>query len=164
MEEYELLSFFLHVNVLIRFLLHPSPDFHNFFLSNDMDIKAFLDVAILREYLHCEIGMAWSNTFISLSNLINRKGIKEIVLGNLREESLLLWFSFFHFPTCPGRSGIATGLSLWIVRQWLLSSQNKLKVVFSEQGELAIVLYWEEWELAAASTKPSTFLIENVMG
>lgn len=61
-----------------------------------MDIKALLDVAILREYLHCEIGMARSNAFISLSNLINCKGIKEMVLGTLREECLLFFFFSFY--------------------------------------------------------------------
>lgn len=95
-----------------------------FSLSNDMDIKTPLDVAILKEYLHCEIGMAWSNAFISLSNLINWKSIKEMVLGTLREESLLFWFSFFLFPQhCPGGHETATGVVLWTVRQVIVLFQ-----------------------------------------
>lgn len=98
-------------------------------LGNDMDIKALPDVAILREYFHCEIGMAWSNAFISLSNLINWKGIKEIVLGTLREEILLSWFSFFLYPHhCPSGHGTATRLGLWTVWKVTVLIQRLLEV------------------------------------
>lgn len=107
-----------------------------FSLSNDMDIKALLDVAILREYFHCEIGMAWSNAFISLSNLINWKGIKEIVLGTLREETLLSWFSFFLFPQCsPSGHGTATGVGLWTVRKVTVLIQRHASGRCSERAQ-----------------------------
>ena len=70
------LFLYVCVNVLLRSVPLPCLYPHTFSLSNDMDIKALLDVAILREYLHCEIGMAWSNACISLSNLINWKVLK----------------------------------------------------------------------------------------
>lgn len=76
-----------------KIFLTSFPISSQFSLSNDVNIKALLDVAILREFLHCEIGMAWSNAFIFLSNLINWKGIKEMVLGTLKEHLFCCFYS-----------------------------------------------------------------------
>lgn len=76
-----------------------------FSLSNDMDIKAFLDVAILREYLHYEIGMAWSNAFISLSNLINWKVLKKWCWG-LREKRVFFFDSLSSYSLSTALVGM----------------------------------------------------------